>query len=603
MIRKPQSFFVEVFGKAILIGSVLVFLVGCSRNENSVLRVDSRRISLDEFEQRLNFMPHANQFSSDSVLKLNLAASLVAEKLLALEAIRAHLDTISTIKKRIHEYQKEAVYEEWFKRNIQGQVKISENDLKEAFFRSREKRLVDYDTFSDSLSAFTAYHNASKNNNGLFNNLAQSKIITYGKVWKPVEDVVYGLTIGQISRPIKVGKVYYIFRLRKIISHPLTSTYSFNHLKPSLFKKVKERKEMRLCDRKMLALMKRQRFTIKRNTYNRVLNKLLGIFPFDKSPFLSKYSVSTQEFLKPTFINKKIDSEPFIRFESGEVWTIGQFWEKIKLGPYLRNYRSPQELQRDFKELIRRMVLFETVIKEGYHENLQNTRYVKRQTDMWRDNLLAKIYLQMMAKSIKITDSEMLNYYNLHKKIFAKQEIRKAEIVKVPNKKLSEEFINQFISGKDFARSVKEFSKLFPQKNIGYRVRSFYKRAGNLAKIIYSLSPGQIYGPIQSRNGDFLIVKLVSIKEGKIQSFDKAKSQIRERLLEEKLDKDLNALLVRLAGKHTIRVNRHELMHAKYVKGSMVVLRSNFPYGTAVPSTVPLNSYKKWFRKIVEGHK
>ena len=75
---------------------------------------------------------------------MNLLASIIAEKILADNAYNLKLDTISTISNRISEFKKEAVYEDWFKKEIDSQISISEQELIDLYKKFIEDREVEY---------------------------------------------------------------------------------------------------------------------------------------------------------------------------------------------------------------------------------------------------------------------------------------------------------------------------------------------------------------------------------------------------------------------------------------------------------------------------
>ncbi|APF20224.1 Parvulin-like peptidyl-prolyl isomerase [Caldithrix abyssi DSM 13497] len=581
----------------------MIILNNCSREKDSVIKIEHSKIPLTEFENRLNFVPHPNQFLPDSVLKKQLAAALVAERILAMEAVKNKLDTMDRVAKMIHEFEKEAVYERWMEQEIRSKIKISESELKKAYPRFIEKRVVDYLVLSDSTSAALAKQKLKSNSDAdelkELNLPLKTKTIEYAETWEPVEEEIYSLKIGEVSNPINVDGKYYVFKLKKVVPHPIFSKHDYNYWKPSIKKRVKARKEMKVFDSVIGNLMRNKKFTIKRDQYEFVLNKLINVIPFRKEHPLQSPEMINMELGNVINDLEKFFDKPFIHFDNGDIWTIGEFWEKLSLGPYLLNYQSADEFKRAFPEVIRKMVIIETVIEEGYKMGLQNTDYVKKQTEMWKANLLAKLYQQSILDTIRISEEDMVKFYEANKDRYQKPELRKILEILVDNRALAERLIKRINAGQDMAALAQKYSiRQIAKKNLEQGFYITRNSWGKIGKIAFSLSPGELFGPLKLDENRYSIIKLIEIKKAGTIPFKEMRERVRTDLLLQKAKQVYTQVLCDRIKQYDIEVNFEALNRIKVLKGNMLVLKSHFPVRSAVPATSYWGITDRWYQQF-----
>jgi hypothetical protein len=224
------------------------------------------------------------------------------------------------------------------------------------------------------------------------NPLFETKTLQYGESLVQVEDQIYSMTPDQISRIIPIEGKYYIFKLKRIEPHPVYSKQNLSYWKLSVEKRLKARKEALQLSIAAERIMASKEFSINRNTYEFVLKEVAKHIPFGKKELLEMPEVVNREFATIPHDVSEHFNEPFLRFRNDEVWTIGDFWKKLRRGPFLLNYRSEQDLKNDFSHLIRTMVIFETIVENGKQRRFDHDAYVLDQTRMWNDDLMSRLF-------------------------------------------------------------------------------------------------------------------------------------------------------------------------------------------------------------------
>jgi hypothetical protein len=377
-----------------------------------VIRVGDAAVTVQEFSDRLNLLPHPGQYRDSVDVKEALAASIVAEKILADEARRLRLDTLQEARMTIIQAEREAVYEQWMNQEIVQQVLVTKKALQGAFRRFREQRLVEFVEFDDSSSAVALRRAAGQGE--AFAKVAarlgrpvETKALEYAEALPEVEDVVYSLRPGRLSDVVKVDGTYYLFRLKEVRPHPRFGTGSLSYWREAVERRVRARLVARRFDSVVPSLLRDKSFEIKRKVYEYVVDEIARRLPFQNAETPRMPEVINREFADvPENLERRFD-EVFLRFSDGTIWTIGDIWSRLRYGPYLLNYSSEQQFRAGFERLIRQMVVFEAVVERGYREGLQNSPYARKETRMWRDDLLSRLFQAAIDDTVQVSDAEM----------------------------------------------------------------------------------------------------------------------------------------------------------------------------------------------------
>ena len=114
----------SVLGYIIIILSLLFPVFAIAQSESEVLaKIGSDKITVEEFQNRFDFMPHLNYSDSNiDSIKKEFLYSLIAEKLWALEADELQLDTVETIRLSLQSLKDLFVKDELFKQEVQSKI-------------------------------------------------------------------------------------------------------------------------------------------------------------------------------------------------------------------------------------------------------------------------------------------------------------------------------------------------------------------------------------------------------------------------------------------------------------------------------------------------
>ena len=238
--------------KIIFFGLLFSF-VSIAQNETEVLaKIGSDKITVEEFQNRFDFMPHLNYSSSniDSVKK-EFLYSLVAEKLWALEADELQIDTIESVKLSLKSLEKLFVKDELYKREVESKINITGEEI--SIGLSRVTRILEMNIIAspDSQNIWNLYDELLASDN--FDSItAASKLpnkvseIKLGSLQdERIEDIVYSLKINEFTKPILSNRNWFIFKLigdRRDETIDLTK----EHAKNIVIKTLSDRKSQKI---------------------------------------------------------------------------------------------------------------------------------------------------------------------------------------------------------------------------------------------------------------------------------------------------------------------------------------------------------------------
>jgi foldase protein PrsA len=153
-----------------------------------------------------------------------------------------------------------------------------------------------------------------------------------------------------------------------------------------------------------------------------------------------------------------------------------------------------------------------------------------------------KNYLTIKAliePQIEISDEELKTYFDENKDSLGEAEQVKASHILVADETKAKEIKEKLAGGEDFAALAKEFSTDEGSKENGGELGFFPKgtMVEEFEEIAFSMAVNTISDPVKTEYG-YHIIKVEDKKEAVEANFDDSKEQIKETLLEEKINNE-----------------------------------------------------------------
>jgi foldase protein PrsA len=187
-------------------------------------------------------------------------------------------------------------------------------------------------------------------------------------------------------------------------------------------------------------------------------------------------------------------------------------------------------------------------LKESYGgEEVFNQMLESNNTtvDVLKDDL--KNYLtirKLLEPQIKITDEELQTYFDENKDSFGEAEQVKASHILVADEATAKEIKQKLADGADFAELAKEYSTDEGTKENGGELGFFAKgtMVTEFDDVAFTLPVNEISDPVKTDYG-YHIIKVEEKKEAKEANFDDSKKEIKETLIQQKMETEYSTWL------------------------------------------------------------
>lgn len=583
--------------KVFILFLVLTYMSFPQTNPNDIIiKVNNRAITEREYIERLNGLPLPGAYFIDEI-KENLICTLIAESILSSEAEKSKLDSAALYKLMLNQYTKEALYEQWMEREVRKPVFVTEPEIKSAYAKFKLEKFVEYYTFGniEDANSFIAKFKTG----GGIEKQPQYKKIEFGKSLESIENAVYALKEMDITDPVLVDDLYYVFKLVKSSPHPKYSKENLPYWMPSIEKILRDRKENIVLDSKFTALMKGKEFTLNKEAFELLFNKLSASLFKENSPAFNKPE-EIQQLLIGSEINKdNIFNRPFIQFASGSSLSLDEFWNKLTVSPFPLNYKTPGDLKQGLVDVIRRTILLENVADNAVEKEYHKSSFVNYQSQMWSSNLLANAYITNCRRNVSVSEDEMTSHFEKNKAKLLKPETRKVIPLFVKDKVLAGDLMKQIKDGADIAALARKYSlaKTGTDKDsTGMFITEDYW--GGTGKTAFKMKEGEISGIIENKPNGYAIIKLLEIHPSAPFKYEEVKDKIYSYFEDLKLQKEINELLSKSVKNYKITINRDLVNKAEYLGGNMGIKKTHFPLRNLIPSIQLFDHKAKWYREI-----
>jgi foldase protein PrsA len=143
---------------------------------------------------------------------------------------------------------------------------------------------------------------------------------------------------------------------------------------------------------------------------------------------------------------------------------------------------------------------------------------------------------KLLEPNIKISEEEMKAYFEENKDLYGTVEQVKARHILVDKEETAKEIKNKLSAGEDFAKLAKQYSIDNSTKAQGGDLGYFSKgqMVAEFEEAAFSLGINEISEPVKTEYG-FHIIQVLDKKAAKEGNFEENKDEIKEHLLEEKI--------------------------------------------------------------------
>ncbi|MDP4116561.1 MAG: peptidylprolyl isomerase, partial [Bacteroidota bacterium] len=195
----------------------------------------------------------------------------------------------------------------------------------------------------------------------------------------------------------------------------------------------------------------------------------------------------------------------------------------------------------------------ELTARYGYKINAQNLPEVKKDLAIRKDNLLMQLYKLKLSDEIRLKLSKDIK---TKKNTFNDISLHVCEIL-TSNLNLIDTVFNKLKNGTSFESLAKEYTVRTKPNNTGDLGFISPSEYGDIGKIASTLSIGQIYGPIKTKDG-YSIFKLLDKKEITT-SIDSDNNKMLSKVIDSQVEEEIQKYISKLASKENVAINKGAL--------------------------------------------
>jgi hypothetical protein len=384
---------------------------------DTLATVGSSVITAGDFLERFELMPWPNKDKKERTefTKLEFLHSIVAEKLLAMEAAAQNIGTDSSTLKFQNNLERLFVRDELYKREV-----VSKTVLPPAMTREGMQRFP-YDIVVAVLGVLSkqegdllyAKVTKSRNKKAVLNSFADSLYVVidtvtvnFGFPEKVVEDAVYGIGKDSLSHPVKTEAYGWVmFSLARKTTNVQNAKFSHPDRLHKVNSVVRTRIEDTLARAAFVSVTAQQRAEADPAIFFRMADSIYAVLAADSAAYFSKglyqFSFTAQALLAQKL--EPVVHEQFVVLASGPM-TVGE----VLQGLGNNNVVFPAPLNRDhirtvLNNNIKTVIQNELLAREGLSRNLQQSENVRHDMSVWMDNYRSRILLRNIVDTLRQT--------------------------------------------------------------------------------------------------------------------------------------------------------------------------------------------------------
>jgi len=589
---------------------LLIQLKSTNAQENQVIaKAGSVSVTKEEFVKRFELSPHPrpNQDFDSVKIKSDFVKTIIAEKLLAQEAIKNELDKTKEFVDSYNFIRDFYLRDLLYQKEVKNKVAATDAEL--ALGKDRMRRTINTKfIFSTDEKEITEIYEAIKKGASFDSILAarpekeeqkNSAEVTFGSMHKKMEDVLFKLAPDEVTPIIELKEGWYICKVYSVSIK--------NILEEKDFSKVKRIVEDRIEDKVYNEFYKQFFKGIVVNADRKLFNLLFEAIDLflkgNKSTLIhhqNKFTIHEMEIEKiKKLINEKDLPLTFIKFAKNPV-TLSGFIEYMKLAGFdllrIESGYLRRRLNSYISNYIQNQIVAREALKRGYDKNSQ----VAADLQIWKENYLSNLMMKQYYKTQAVTDEEAYAFFSKNSGIIPQPDEVKFSKIVTDDLDVIQKVLEGAEKGEDFEMMRKQYSKS-EENDEEYHTLN---KQGELWKALASMKVNEIYGPIKLEDG-FAVIKLINKREGKreqIESFEEAKPQLKNMLQTQKMYKKLDEITAKLAIDNGIQINEKLLNSIKVNMLNMIVFK-RFGFGGQQLAVPYAPNFSSWYEKYLETKK
>jgi hypothetical protein len=384
--------------------------------ESYIARAGNRFISEKEFLERYELLPaqYRNRQNNTEESKLYFLYSLIAEKLLAQEALDRRLDQDSVYEEASNDVRSKLARDRLYRNEISAKVRITEDEVRGALADAQRRLFLSYIYCEDSTVAeFIRMQLRRCREFDRFRIdtsmavLRDTATVSWGEAEASIEKAAFRLKRGQCSPVVKASTGYYILHLDDASSNPYYASMD----KRDLLKRVENTLRLRKENLRLDAYLQ-EVFRVKigyslPRPFKALAILLMNAWSDAPSGTEKMITDSLLEALPDRY--RSISQDSLVVFGTS-FWTVQEALTKLRGKVFIVDPRTTTGIAAQLNGHLRVLVQQELLSEEALAQKLDETPSVKKELSIWRDKILADMAEIDFRRRVRVFDEDVFQY-------------------------------------------------------------------------------------------------------------------------------------------------------------------------------------------------
>jgi parvulin-like peptidyl-prolyl isomerase len=386
--------------------------------ESVLAKVGQEFITEEEFLLRFELTPGPGRQNKSRLEteKVELLYSLIAERLLALEAQVRGLDRDSVFREEFAQVRKLIVRDELYREEISRKVSVSPAEITRSTVQALNQRLVGYLYFPAKQDADFVRSNVATSteierfqSDSTLTVLRDSATVIWGEASPPIEEAAYRLKPGQLSPVIQEENGYYVLWLKSSGKSQYYASLQPGVLRERVADKIRLRKERARLDEFLKSIFRDETAFGRASLLKQVSRELAKSLPSTSGEKIFVFDAELFETLRQVFRSSLQDTAVV----AGNVaWSLESILSRLRAAKFEISHGDTLEIFSRLNRQLKMWAQQELLAREGLRRGLDQRRPVQKKLEIWYRAYLAGELKEELKQSTSVTDVEVWTSLN-----------------------------------------------------------------------------------------------------------------------------------------------------------------------------------------------
>lgn len=347
--------------------------------------------------------------------KQEVLYSMIAEKLLAEEALARRLDADSLYQRALSEVTKLLARDALYRREVSDRVVITDADLQQGLRRARKELRVKFLFLEDSSdAAFIRSRIASASDfdraslDSTLSAYRDTATILWGDADTTIEDAAYSLARGAVSKPLAAGQGYYIMTLERSSPNARFASLDVATQREQVLKVLRKRKEQVRTAEYLRTTLKEGPAYSPPATFKTFAREVGEVFAEKGSD--PKGVQLTPEMGEQLRLRCSAILADTILVAGSTAWSVNQVTDLLVQRGFVIAGNAKRRAARRLYDVFWEWSSQDLLAQESLRRGLDRSPEVQRDLAPWRDHYLAAMMKARAAAGTDVTDEEVYRY-------------------------------------------------------------------------------------------------------------------------------------------------------------------------------------------------